>query len=117
MSSVVVIDPETLSHIVAEAVRDGIRQANALCKPPEFVSPSQFAHRMGWSRSTVHAKILAGLPTIGRGKARRIEVATALAWLNAQPRLHPRDYRPADNDTDDAATAAAKRVAGRTRST
>jgi hypothetical protein len=103
MSAVIVIAPAELASIVADAVAAGIARANAAKAPTEYASPSGLAERMAVSRATVHRWLGDGMPCVGHGKSRRICVATAEAWLR---------NRPVRNTTDDAATNAARKLAG-----
>jgi hypothetical protein len=55
-------------------------------KPPEpvYMKVEAYGARVGLSRRTVFTRIDEGLPTIGQGKSRRVDVARADAWLGAR---------------------------------
>jgi hypothetical protein len=46
-----------------------------------YLRAAEYARRVSVSERTVWALVTRGLPTIGRGKSRRIDVARADEWL------------------------------------
>jgi excisionase family DNA binding protein len=103
MNGVIVITPDELMRIVTAAVANGVRMGRISDAPTEYVSPAQMADRMAVSRATVHRWLRHGMPSLGRGKSRRINVAAAEAWLRG---------RPMHTTSDDAAALAARKMAG-----
>jgi hypothetical protein len=51
---------------------------------PIYLRAAEYARRVSVSERTVWALVTRGLPTIGRGKSRRIDVARADEWLRGQ---------------------------------
>lgn len=53
--------------------------------PPvkKFATVSEYAERVGYSRSTVGAWVKSGLPCVSSGRGHRVNVAAADAWLAA----------------------------------
>ena len=49
---------------------------------PVYATVPAFCTRMGWSRSHVESLIKSGLPVVGCGRARRIPIQQAEAWLS-----------------------------------
>jgi hypothetical protein len=58
----------------------------------------EYATRVGFSVRTLHDLIGQGLPTIGEGKLRRVEVAAADAWIAARLANRPRRRGPVPAD-------------------
>lgn len=50
-------------------------------KQPRWVTVADFAKRTGYSRRTISNYIKMGMPTVGRGRGRRVILAAALAWI------------------------------------
>jgi excisionase family DNA binding protein len=48
---------------------------------PIYLATARYAARLGVSRWTVARLVRDGLPTVGRGRLRRVDVAAADAWL------------------------------------
>lgn len=103
--SVILISPGDLAALIAKAVEDGITRTKSQQAPAEFLSPSALAERLSVSRATIHRFLNGGMPSIGRGRSRRINAANAEQWLaeiSAEAAL--------DSDENDAATLAARKI-------
>jgi len=106
---------ELLSAVVAELQSDPklasqLRELLGVPTPkpaPEvlYERVAPFAKRVSLSERTVWGLVAKGLPTIGSGRSRRVDVAKALAWMHGQ--------RDAVDDAleKQARAAAAKRAA------
>lgn len=51
---------------------------------PLYLSVPDFCRRYSFSRTFVELQLRAGMPLVGKRRARRIPVQPALEWLNAQ---------------------------------
>lgn len=56
---------------------------------PKFMPVAQYAISRGFSRRTVETLVEKGLPTIGKGPGRRVDVEFADAWIRAQSAQNP----------------------------
>jgi hypothetical protein len=75
----------------------------------QFVRVAEYAKRLNLSERHGWSLVSLGLPTIGTGKARRVDVRAADQWLREQPaRVEGAVERRARAD----ASARARRVAG-----
>jgi hypothetical protein len=89
-------DPGQPLDALAEAIADKLaerivpRLLEALGRPPAhvsepvFVRVAAYAARTGISERKVWDLVASGLPTIGSGRSRRVDVVAADAWLRAQ---------------------------------
>jgi hypothetical protein len=66
-----------------------------------YVRAAEYARRVALSERTVWTLIAQGLPTIGSGRARRVDVARADEWLRG----------PRKGEVDAALEAQARRAA------
>jgi hypothetical protein len=79
---VVTISLDELRAVVADAVREAMR-----AHEPEpqtevlFATAKAYAARAGVSLRTVRKLVADGLPTVGSGRMRRIDVKRADAWM------------------------------------
>jgi hypothetical protein len=92
-SVVIQLPAELLDHLRAEARREGAAAARAVLEeavpapPPEprpvirFAKIAAYADRVGLSARKIHELIQGGLPTVGTGRLRRVDVEAADAWL------------------------------------
>lgn len=82
---------------------------------PAAMRADDFAKHVGLSRRRIFDLAAKGLPCIGEGRARRVDVAPALAWLRAgADRGTPKAAADAELDAvaRDAATRAQRRRRG-----
>jgi len=86
----------------AAALVDGDREST-----PAYMTIADYAARVALSKRTIVYRIGEGLPTVGRGRGRRVDVAAADEWLKSH---HERD----DELVDDALENQARRAAART---
>lgn len=49
--------------------------------PPEYVTMADFAARTRYSPRTIRHYVAMGMPSAGTGRARKIKLAAALAWI------------------------------------
>ncbi len=90
---------------LAERVRRvlGVPRVEEGHEPPViYLRVNEYARRVSLGERTVWALVSRGLPTVGSGRSRRIDVAQADQWLRGQ--------RP---DVDNAIEATARRAAQR----
>jgi hypothetical protein len=82
-----IIDAAERDPAIAERVRRmlGVQRVEEL-KAPEavYLRAVEYARRISLAERTVWALISEGLPTVGSGKARRIDVARADEWLRGR---------------------------------
>jgi hypothetical protein len=77
-----------------------------------FGTVADFASQYGWSLRYVENLVRQGLPTVGRGRARRVDLATAAEWLRAGG-ADGSAVRLAQRDARRRASARALDAAGR----
>lgn len=70
---------------------------------PLFASIATFAALCDVHEKTIDRWLARGMPSIGSGRHRRVDVQLAVQWLRANERGAP--ARPADESTDPAALA------------
>jgi len=107
----VIVDPAALLDAVVTAAEQNPALADrlrALLAPAVNVEPvaiyqrvSDYAARIGVSKRTGWSLVAAGMPTIGAGRYRRVDVARADEWLRAR------------SQTDDAIERRARADASR----
>lgn len=82
-----IIDAAERDPAIAERVRRmlGVQHVEE-AKEPEaiYLRAVEYARRISLAERTVWALISEGLPTVGSGKARRIDVARADEWLRGR---------------------------------
>jgi len=81
-----IIDAAERDPVLVERVRRalGVHPAEAKKPVAVYLRAVEYARRVSLSERTVWALISQGLPTIGRGRSRRIDVARADEWLRGQ---------------------------------
>jgi hypothetical protein len=102
-TALVVVSREDLRELVMEAVREVLAPTKA---EPEvlFAKVPDFAKRIDISERHVWDLVKRGLPTIGSGCCRRVDVRAALEWMRVQ--------KPqADDCVERSARRAARRAA------
>lgn len=101
---IVVVSPEELRALIREEVRAALAPA----PEPEalYMRVSEFAEWMGVSERHVWSLVKQGLPTIGAGRARRVETRSAVEWMRGQ-------HEQVDDAVERDARRAARRAATR----
>ena len=86
-----VLDRESVIALAAEIARLIASRSPAPPTPPEvlFMPPKQYAQRVAVSVRPLRDLVAAGLPTVGTGRARRVDVRRADEWLRT--RVEPAD--------------------------
>jgi hypothetical protein len=109
---------QTVEGAVERAVAKALESRGSSATPVLFASVAKFAAMSGYSESHVAALVVFGLPTVGFGKARRIDVELAVAWLRARTEspLKAKDRRSAAKAAA-LASVAARAAAKATRPT
>jgi hypothetical protein len=82
-----IIDAAERDPALAERVRRvlGVQPVNDAKEPVAlYLRASEYARRLSLGERTVWELVAQGLPTIGSGKSRRIDVARADEWLRGQ---------------------------------
>jgi hypothetical protein len=90
---------------LAERVRRvlGVQRVDEAQEPAAvYLRVAEYARRLSLGERTVWALVSRGLPTIGRGRSRRIDIARADEWLRNQ-----------QGEVDAAIAAQARRAARR----
>ena len=105
MTTVVVMSPEELDARIEAAVRKALAPSKT---EPEalFMKVVDFAKRIDVSERHVWDLVKRGLPTIGTGRSKRIEVKAALDWMRGQK-------AQVDDSIERDARRAARRAASR----
>jgi hypothetical protein len=70
-----------------------------------FVRVREYAARVSLGERTVWTMITRGLPTVGKGRSRRVDVERANVWLR-------NERRAVDDSIERSARASARRAAG-----
>jgi hypothetical protein len=99
-----IVDAAERDPALAERVRRvlGARQEEAKEATAIYLRATEYARRVSLGERTVWALVSRGLPTVGTGKSRRIDVARADEWLRCQ-----------SSKVDDALQEQARRAAVR----
>ena len=109
MSDLEAIIAATVERAVERAVAKALEGSGGNREAPVlFASVARFAVMAGYSQSHVASLIVAGLPCVGFGKARRVDVELATAWLRARTEspLRAKDRRSAAKAAALASVAA-----------
>jgi hypothetical protein len=104
-TALVVVSPDELRALIGEAVRGALAPAST-SPEPLYLSVPKFAAHVAMSERTIWNLIAKGLPTIGAGRGRRVDVRAALEWLRVQK-------TQADDSVERSARRAARRAASR----
>ena len=97
---------DTVAQVVAERVIAALR-VPAAAHDPIFMKVPAYAERIGVSERHAWKLAKEGLPTIGEGRARRVDVVRADEWLRA------RSAATSDDSIERRARADARRSAAR----
>ncbi len=103
--SLVVVAADELRALIGEAVREALAPARAEPEPI-YLRVRAYAERVTMSERTVWTFVRKGLPCIGVGRSRRVDVKAADAWLKGE-----RDQ--VDDGIERDARRAARRAASR----
>ena len=79
--------------------------APKVASPHVFLRVAAYASRVSLGERTVWSMIARGLPTVGQGRSRRVDVERADAWLR-------NEHAAVDDSVEQAARASARRAAG-----
>jgi hypothetical protein len=101
----VTLTVDELRSLVREEIRAALTPAKT---EPEalYLSVSKFAAHVAMSERTIWNLITKGLPTIGSGRGRRVDVRAALEWMRGQK-------AQVDDSVERSARRAARRAASR----
>lgn len=102
---------ETLRLLVREEVAAALDARMPKVEPPTalYLRARAYAERIAVSERTVWSMIARGLPTIGEGRSRRVDVMAADGWLRQQP-------GKVDDAVERSARQSARRAANARRS-
>ena len=82
------LSPEDIAQIVALVTPKVVEALARVEREPSPVqlygTVAQAAQLFGYSRRHVEGLVTQGLPMIGRGRARRVDIAAAKLWLAAR---------------------------------
>jgi len=78
----VTLTVDELRELVRQAVREELAPRSA--PEPVYLSVAKFAEHVSLSERTVWSLVAKGLPTIGAGRGRRVDVRAAVEWMRGQ---------------------------------
>jgi hypothetical protein len=107
VSSIVVIAPDELAALVRQAVAEALTPATV--SAPLYLKVSDFAMRLAVSERHAWDLVKQGLPTIGQGRGRRVDVVEADRWLRTR---HDEVDVATEKDARRRARAAAAKKGG-----